>query len=129
MSGSVSGGVRTLLRMEGGCVFLAAIMAYAKFGLGWKIFALYFLVPDVAFVGYLAGPVVGAGFYNTTHCYMGAVLALGLGVWFGLPVLVAAGLIWCAHIGFDRALGYGLKYSSGFVHTHLGRIGRAGHGL
>jgi hypothetical protein len=23
-------------------------------------------------------------------------------------------MIWLAHIGFDRALGYGLKYSSGF---------------
>jgi hypothetical protein len=32
--------------------------------------------------------------------------------------------IWIAHIGFDRALGYGLKYGSGFTHTHLGRIGR-----
>jgi hypothetical protein len=24
----------------------------------------------------------------------------------------------------DRALGYGLKYPSGFSHTHLGQIGR-----
>jgi hypothetical protein len=23
-------------------------------------------------------------------------------------------MIWLAHIGFDRALGYGLKYSAGF---------------
>jgi len=30
-----------------------------------------------------------------------------------------------AHIGFDRALGYGLKYSKGFGYTHLGRIGNA----
>lgn len=37
---------------------------------------------------------------------------------------MAAGLIWSAHIGFDRALGYGLKYASGFGATHLGRIGR-----
>lgn len=32
-------------------------------------------------------------------------------------------LIWFAHIGMDRALGYGLKYPSGFRETHLGRIG------
>jgi hypothetical protein len=29
-----------------------------------------------------------------------------------------------AHIGLDRALGYGLKYNAGFVFTHLGRIGK-----
>lgn len=40
------------------------------------------------------------------------------------PVLQCAGLIWCAHIGFDRALGYGLKYPEGFGFTHLGRIGQ-----
>ena len=34
------------------------------------------------------------------------------------------GLIWCAHIGFDRALGYGLKSPEGFRLTHLGKIGR-----
>ena len=34
-------------------------------------------------------------------------------------------MIWLAHIGFDRALGYGLKYASGFGFTHLGRIGKA----
>ena len=33
-------------------------------------------------------------------------------------------LIWAAHIGFDRALGYGLKYPTSFGETHLGRIGR-----
>ena len=33
-------------------------------------------------------------------------------------------MIWLAHIGFDRALGYGLKYASGFGFTLLGRIGK-----
>jgi hypothetical protein len=40
------------------------------------------------------------------------------------PIALAAGIIWCTHIGLDRALGYGLKYSTGFQYTHLGRIGR-----
>jgi Domain of unknown function (DUF4260) len=34
-------------------------------------------------------------------------------------------MIWLAHIGIDRALGYGLKYTAGFTFTHLGRIGAA----
>ena len=39
----------------------------------------------------------------------------------GVPAAAAGGLIWIAHIGFDRALGYGLKYPTGFGDTHLGR--------
>jgi hypothetical protein len=37
---------------------------------------------------------------------------------------LSLGLIWCAHIGLDRAIGYGLKYGASFGHTRLGRIGR-----
>ncbi len=33
-------------------------------------------------------------------------------------------MIWCAHIGFDRAFGYGLKYSAGFGFMHRGRKGQ-----
>jgi hypothetical protein len=35
---------------------------------------------------------------------------------------VALALIWAIHIGADRALGYGLKYPSGFEDTHLQRV-------
>jgi hypothetical protein len=31
-------------------------------------------------------------------------------------------LIWIIHIGVDRAIGYGLKYPSGFRDTHLQRM-------
>ncbi len=41
------------------------------------------------------------------------------------PLVLSLAMIWLAHIGIDRALGYGLKYSAGFGFTHLGRIGRA----
>jgi hypothetical protein len=30
--------------------------------------------------------------------------------------------IWTAHIGIDRFLGYGLKYSAAFGGTHLGTL-------
>ncbi len=39
--------------------------------------------------------------------------------------MIAVALVWLAHIGFDRALGYGLKYAEGFGFTHLGRLGNA----
>jgi hypothetical protein len=35
---------------------------------------------------------------------------------------VAVALIWVTHIGVDRAIGYGLKYPSGFKDTHLQRV-------
>ncbi|RST47440.1 DUF4260 family protein [Variovorax sp. DXTD-1] len=122
---AVSGGVRTLLRLEGAVVLAAAVAAYAQFGAGWGMFALLLLAPDLAVLGYVAGPRVGAALYNAAHSYAGAVALLVLGVLAAMPWAVAGGLIWCAHIGLDRALGYGLKYGSDFGATHLGRIGRA----
>jgi hypothetical protein len=61
--------------------------------------------------------------YNSAHSTIGP-LALGL-IGTVVPGALPFALIWAAHIGFDRALGYGLKYASGFSHTHLGRIGKA----
>jgi hypothetical protein len=40
------------------------------------------------------------------------------------PLVLSIAMIWLAHIGFNRALGYGMKYSTGFTFTHLGRIGK-----
>ena len=124
MVGETTGTVRVVLRLEGLCVLIAASVAYAKFGLGWGTFALFFLTPDISFFGYLAGPKVGAVSYNLAHSYIGAVTCLAAGIVVPAPTILCIGLIWCAHIGFDRALGYGLKYPDGFGFTHLGRIGR-----
>ncbi len=52
------------------------------------------------------------------------MLAL-LGIVLAEPLAGSISLIWLAHIGIDRALGYGLKYADGFGFTHLGRIGKA----
>jgi hypothetical protein len=47
----------------------------------------------------------------------------GLGIARETDILAQASLIWIAHIGFDRLMGYGLKIGPGFKDTHLGRIG------
>lgn len=85
-------------------------------------------MPDLAFLGYLAGARVGAIAYNLSHSYIGALACLLAGVLLPHPLWLAAGLIWAAHIGFDRALGYGLKYAQGFGFTHLGLIGKQARG-
>jgi hypothetical protein len=124
-AGSASGGVRALLRLEGLAVLALATAAYAQWGAGWGWFAALFLLPDVSFLGYLAGPRMGALSYNAAHSYAGPLVLLAFGMLGAMPALLAAALVWCAHIGFDRALGFGLKYAHGFSATHLGRVGRA----
>ena len=123
-SAEAGGGVRWLLRLEGLAVAAAAAIMYDKSGFGWGVFALFFLAPDISFLGYLAGNRFGAIAYNAAHSYLGALGCFSAGLMLASPVLEVAGLIWCAHIGFDRALGFGLKYAAGFNFTHLGRIGR-----
>jgi hypothetical protein len=125
----VRGAPRAWLRLEGAAVALLALALYGSGGHPWLLLALLFFVPDLSFAGYLAGPRAGALLYNALHSYL-APLALaafalvrdGAGT-AGLPLALA--LIWAAHIGFDRLLGYGLKYDTGFAHTHLGPIGAA----
>lgn len=120
--GAVQNQVRLWLRLEGLMVLLVAAYLYARAGASWPVFALLFLVPDVSFAGYLAGPRVGAAIYNVAHSYVAPLLLAATLLIVGGELTVV--LIWSAHIGFDRALGYGLKYPSGFGDTHLARIGR-----
>lgn len=119
-----SAAVAPWLRTEGFVFAAGAVACYAVLGAaGWIFFALLFFVPDVSFAGYLAGPRVGAVVYNAAHTYASAAIPLVAGWLADSPVTVAIGLIWIAHIGFDRLLGYGLKLPTGFHYTHLGMIG------
>lgn len=121
--GAVSGALRTWLRIEGLAALTIAVVLYSRGGYSWGLFALLFLAPDVSLAGYLAGQRVGAAVYNLLHSFAGPLaLAAALMLSGGS---VAAPLIWAAHVGFDRVLGYGLKYPTGFADTHLGRIGRS----
>lgn len=123
-TGATTGVVRQVLRLEGLVILVAALICYSRYGAGWGIFAATYLVPDLSFAGYLAGPRVGAITYNVAHSYTGAVASVSAAILFPTVVPLAIGLVWCAHIGFDRALGYGVKYSHGFGFTHLGLIGK-----
>jgi hypothetical protein len=121
-AGAVTGGARTLLRLEGLTLFAGMTLLYAVWGGSWWIYGILFLVPDLSFAAYLAGPRVGAIVYNAAHSYMAPVTLMTAGFALASPLVLSIALIWLAHIGIDRALGYGLKYSTGFGFTHLGRI-------
>lgn len=122
---AVRGMPRLLLRAEGAAIFALSLLLYAKVGLPWWLLAILFLAPDLSFLGYLAGPRVGAIVYNAAHTLVAPLLLVAAGMLLPAFVLIPLALIWTAHIGFDRVLGYGLKYREGFGYTHLGRIGRA----
>lgn len=124
--GAVTGGPQVLLRLEGLAIAVVAIGAFfTAMDLPWQLFAWLFLVPDLSFFGYLAGPKVGAKAYNTMHSYAGPAIVLVAGALSGEALVTGIALIWIGHIGVDRLFGYGLKYSSAFGHTHLGLLGRA----
>lgn len=111
-----------ILRLEGACVFAFAIWLYAQRGQSWWLFAALFLVPDISFAGYLLGSIRGALIYNLAHTYVFALMLVALGMVLPHPTLLSIGLIWAAHCGVDRAVGYGLKRDEGFKFTHLGQL-------
>jgi hypothetical protein len=123
-TGAVTGGVKILLRIEGLTLFAGMLVLYVSWGGSWWVFAILFLAPDLSFAAYLIDPKTGAFVYNAAHSYMAPVALLTLGFAIGEPLILSIAMIWLAHIGIDRALGYGLKYEAGFGFTHLGRIGR-----
>lgn len=114
-----------LLRLEGLLLAGLCIWLFARLGEPWWLFGLLLLAPDLSMLGYLGGRALGAASYNLFHTLSMPVLVIVAALAGGSNLMLAIGLIWCAHIGVDRALGYGLKYPSRFADTHLGPIGRA----
>lgn len=122
--GIVTGSPKIMLRFEGLFVFLLATIYYFEQGYPWHLYALLFFVPDLAILAYLKSPKAGASVYNFTHSYFFPLAFTLLNyLLFDLKTPNVFMVIWVAHIGFDRALGFGLKYPSGFKSTHLGWLG------
>lgn len=120
----ISGGPKHLLRVEGLVLFGAGLAAFFYLKQSVWVFAGLFLAPDLSMAAYFAGPKPGAIAYNIFHSTIGPLLLAIFGVIWGDLFVQVVSCIWLAHIGLDRALGYGLKYASDFRDTHLGRIGR-----
>jgi hypothetical protein len=117
---AVSGMVRGVLRMEGLAVLAVATVLYFLSGGVWWLFALLLFAPDLSFFGYLGGNKIGAVIYNIAHSYILPLLFGLVGIIMKVDLIQHIALIYFAHIGLDRSLGYGLKYAKGFKHTHLG---------
>ncbi len=116
--------MKYLIKLEEMFLFGVSIYLFTKLDFSWWWFPVFIFVPDLSMLGYAISPQVGAWTYNLIHHK-----ALGITIYiFGLfllnPALQFAGLILFAHSSMDRVMGYGLKFSDSFQHTHLGLIGK-----
>jgi hypothetical protein len=124
--GAVTGGPRTILRIEGGVLVTAALVGFALTDEPWWLVPALLFLPDLVMAGYARSSRVGAITYNLAHSYPLPAVVGALGLWQDSVLPQAVALLWFAHVGMDRCLGYGLKHDDSFTHTHLGRIG-GGH--
>ena len=122
---AVDPSVRGWLRLEGAAAFIAGLALFGWLGGPWLLVIPFLLVPDVSAVGYLRGPRLGALTYNAVHNWATGLAVLGVGLAADVAPVSIAGAILVAHVGMDRAAGYGLKLPTSFGDTHLGRIGKA----
>ena len=123
--GFVHGSPRLLPRIEGLACAALALIGYADSGYSWRLFAALILLPDVTMLGYLINPSIGAAIYNLVHTLTLPILLLFGAALFANMLLLALGTIRVVHIAANGALGYGLKYATGFGDTHLGHSGRS----
>ncbi|MFC7358029.1 DUF4260 domain-containing protein [Jejudonia soesokkakensis] len=100
-------------------IWLFSLSPYA-----WWWFPVLFLLPDLGMLGYLINPKIGAFMYNLLHSKVLAIALIIGGMYFDIDILALLGILLFSHASFDRMLGYGLKYSDSFKHTHLGFIGK-----
>ncbi|MEE6280910.1 DUF4260 domain-containing protein [Georgenia sunbinii] len=122
---AVAGTPLRILRTEGVVLLAAAVAAYfVALDEPWWLVPLLLFVPDIFMVGYAKSHRLGAALYNVAHSYPVPAILGAVAVAADQPLWQGAALVWFAHIGMDRALGYGLKYDTNFKDTHLGRIGR-----
>lgn len=113
---------KLFIHIEGLVVFITSLYFYAQVGISWWILFLLLLVPDLSMLGYIVNNKIGSYIYNVFHTYILPLLLIILSVILDQNIMLALSLIWMAHIGMDRTLGYGLKYPNDFKDTHLQKI-------
>jgi hypothetical protein len=111
-------------RIESWAIFIASVYLYWYLDFNFILFVLLLFVFDIFMVGYFFNNRIGAYMYNLGHSVIFPPILFTIGFVTDTRVLIGFSLIWFAHIGFDRGLGYGLKFTSSFKDTHLGKIGK-----
>ncbi|MCA9956224.1 MAG: DUF4260 domain-containing protein [Anaerolineales bacterium] len=113
---------RILLHLEGAAVLITALIFYGQNGYSWWLFALLLMAPDLSAIGYLHSQTIGSLCYNAVHTYVLPIALTVLSLLLNWELGLQLALIWLAHIGMDRLVGYGLKYPDGFKITHFNKV-------
>ncbi len=111
-----------LLHLEGLSVLAAAIVAYAHQGGSIWLFLALLFVPDIAMLAYKINVRIGSIAYNALHFYALPIVLAGTALATNTPAVLLVALVWFAHIGMDRLMGFGLKYSTEFKDTHMQHV-------
>jgi hypothetical protein len=115
---------KTIQRAEGLAIFLAATTVYFYSDFSILLYIIFLLVFDIFMLGYLINNKIGAISYNIGHSLIAPSLLVLVFLVTDSRFILSLTCLWFAHVGIDRAFGYGLKLSKGFKHTHLGEIGK-----
>lgn len=113
---------KMLLHIEGLVILSLSLYFYSYNQLSWVLFFVLLLAPDISMLGYVINKKIGAVLYNICHTYSLSIGVVVCGVVLSNQIVLAIGIIWTAHIGMDRAVGFGLKYPTDFKDTHLNRV-------
>ncbi|OSZ78454.1 hypothetical protein CAP35_09435 [Chitinophagaceae bacterium IBVUCB1] len=118
--------MKNVLRIEELAMTAISLFALSllNIDLSWWVYVLVFFAPDISMLGYLINNKAGAISYNIFHHKAVACCVIAIGMIWHNDYTAFAGLMLFAHASFDRIMGYGLKYYTGFNDTHLGQIGR-----
>lgn len=113
---------KKILHLEGLAVFGLSLYLYWLNDYSWLLFFLLILAPDLSMIGYLVNHTFGAKLYNLFHTYIISLAFIFIGMYFSNSTFLTLGIIWTAHIGMDRLVGYGLKFSTHFKDNHLNQL-------
>lgn len=111
-------------RVESAALTAAIAVGFVHLHFAWWWLFACFVAFDVSAIGYLKNNRLGAICYDAVHSYIGPAALLGSFLLLGVRWCAFLGLAWAFHVAVDRLLGYGLKFTTGFQDTHLGRIGK-----
>lgn len=114
--------MKSILKLEELAIVILSVFLFNQLNYAWWWYLALFLTPDIGMIGYLINNKIGAYSYNLFHHKGIAIIVFLLGVYFNNNELKLAGIILLGHSAFDRILNYGLKYTTGFKHTHLGDL-------
>ncbi len=114
--------MKTLLKLEYLAEFLLSIFLFSVLNYAWWWFPVLLFTPDISMIGYLINTKIGAYLYNVIHHKGLAVILILAGYVTFINVFSLLGAILLAHIAMDRFFGFGLKHTTAFKDTHLGKI-------